>query len=411
MFIILLAHTPGNYWARWIPARFGFSDATEIFVFCSGMASALAFGAVFDRSGFFLGCARVIVRVWQVYWAHIGLFFVVAFSTVMFNMTVPLEKDYISGLALNPFFNDTTSNLIGLMTLTYVPNYFDILPMYLVILAMIPAVMALARIHPYVALGALATLWVATNIHNFWLGNYHFLEPLATRLAFLHLPAQYWFEPPSNVRVWFFNPFGWQLVFFTGFALMRGWLPAPPVTRPLILIALAIVLLTIPLSHVALRTYGWQEWLGGMQFWEAYRETVISFRGTNTEFIYKTDFGIMRYVHFLALAYLAWVAVGPMGARLQVGTLWPRVVGVVRKVGQQSLAVFLVSMVIARYMGVAFDLIGNGPLALILVNSAGFGILIATAYLVGWIKGQPWRAQRAPAPAVEPRPNLREAQA
>jgi len=38
MFIILLAHTPGNPWTLWIPARFGFSDATEIFVFCSGMA-------------------------------------------------------------------------------------------------------------------------------------------------------------------------------------------------------------------------------------------------------------------------------------------------------------------------------------------------------------------------------------
>ena len=32
MFIILFAHTPGNPWTLWIPARFGFSDATEMFV-------------------------------------------------------------------------------------------------------------------------------------------------------------------------------------------------------------------------------------------------------------------------------------------------------------------------------------------------------------------------------------------
>ena len=57
MFIILLAHTPGNPWTLWIPARFGFSDATETFVFCSGMASAIAFGAVFDRHG--VPCGRV----------------------------------------------------------------------------------------------------------------------------------------------------------------------------------------------------------------------------------------------------------------------------------------------------------------------------------------------------------------
>ena len=74
MLIILVAHIPGNAWADWIPARFGFSDATEIFVFCSGVASALAFGRVFDSAGWALGTARILHRVWQVYWAHIGVF-------------------------------------------------------------------------------------------------------------------------------------------------------------------------------------------------------------------------------------------------------------------------------------------------------------------------------------------------
>jgi hypothetical protein len=55
MFIILIAHITGNPWTLWIPARFGFSDATEMFVFCSGMASALAFGAVFSRAGWLMG--------------------------------------------------------------------------------------------------------------------------------------------------------------------------------------------------------------------------------------------------------------------------------------------------------------------------------------------------------------------
>ena len=78
MFIILIAHTPQNFFNAWIPARFGFSDATEIFVFCSGMASAIAFGRTFERAGWRLGAARVGYRVWQVYWAHLGLFFAVA---------------------------------------------------------------------------------------------------------------------------------------------------------------------------------------------------------------------------------------------------------------------------------------------------------------------------------------------
>ena len=71
MFIILMAHTPGNFLTSWIPARWGFSDATEMFVFCSGMASAIAFGGAFQRSGWLLGTARVgfasgkcIGRIW-----------------------------------------------------------------------------------------------------------------------------------------------------------------------------------------------------------------------------------------------------------------------------------------------------------------------------------------------------------
>ena len=51
MYIILISHMPYNKWSNWIPGRFGFSDATEIFVFCSGMASAIAFGATFRRAG------------------------------------------------------------------------------------------------------------------------------------------------------------------------------------------------------------------------------------------------------------------------------------------------------------------------------------------------------------------------
>ena len=83
MFIILIAHTPGNWLTLWIPARFGFSDATEIFVFCSGMASALAFGAVYAKKSWFLGAARICFRVWQVYWAHIGVVLATALLMVV----------------------------------------------------------------------------------------------------------------------------------------------------------------------------------------------------------------------------------------------------------------------------------------------------------------------------------------
>ena len=74
MFIILIAHVPWNGWTEWIPARFGFSDAADMFIFCSGAASALAFAPIFDKRGWYLGTVRIVYRVWQIYWAHIAVF-------------------------------------------------------------------------------------------------------------------------------------------------------------------------------------------------------------------------------------------------------------------------------------------------------------------------------------------------
>jgi hypothetical protein len=81
MLIIIVAHTPSNPWNDWIPARFGFSSAAEMFVFCSGMASAMAFGSVFAKQGFGLGLMRIGQRIWQLYWAQVAVFiFTVALS-------------------------------------------------------------------------------------------------------------------------------------------------------------------------------------------------------------------------------------------------------------------------------------------------------------------------------------------
>ena len=410
MFIILLAHTPGNLWTLWIPARFGFSDATEIFVFCSGMASAIAFGRVFETHGLPMGTARIAHRVWQVYWAHIGLFLAVAMAMVALNHFALTDRDYVGQLNLYPFFNNPMDNLIGLLTLTYVPNYFDILPMYLVILAMIPIVMGLSRLSPQAPLVFMGLLWAATNVGSWYEdGGIEALAPLAEQLSFLHLPAQLWFEPPNNTREWFFNPFGWQLVFLTGFAFMRGWIPAPPVNRWLIGIAAAVVLLNVPLSNVGVRVWSLEPVKALELGWASdWRAGVIEWRQDWRFLFTKTDFGILRYVHFLSLAYLAWVAAGERGVRLAWGTLWPRFVAVVRKVGQQSLAVFLVSMFIARFMGLAFDLWGKDWWTVWAVNLGGFGVLIVTAYTVSWFKGQPWRKPPKPREEREARPAFAE---
>ena len=379
MFIILMAHTPGNFLTSWIPARWGFSDATEIFVFCSGMASAIAFGSTFDRVGWRLGSARVGFRVWQVYWAHIGLFVAIAALLASIDYYGDYDKNYIGSLNLWKFFEDPTAPLVGLVTLTYVPNYFDILPMYMVVLILMPVIMALSRVHLGLVAAFVAAVWLLAQdalMQRLGLGGLHFA-----------LPAEPWSQ-----RTWFFNPFGWQLIFFTGFAFMRGWLPKPPVTKLLIAIAAFVVIANIPISNIGVRAIA-RDWFFVTDTGNAVIDARVALKGV----IDKSDFGLFRYLHFLSLAYLAWVMAGDKGANLlargtgALATAWGGVLAIILKVGQQSLAVFVVSMFTARVMGFVMDLIGREVGTVLLVNLGGAIILVATAYGAGWFKSQPWR--------------------
>ncbi|WP_170317720.1 OpgC family protein [Paroceanicella profunda] len=470
MFIILMAHTPGNAWTLWIPARFGFSDATEIFVFCSGFASARAFGPVFLQAGWWLGTARILQRVWQVYWAQIGMVLV----TVGFLLAVDRYGlgtqgvRYVALLPLEPLFERTDAALLGLLTLTWVPNFFDILPMYIVILALVPGVMLIAgRFGPGAVAVVVITAWAVAQT------------------GALDLPSRPW----APEIPWFFNPFGWQLVFFTGFAFGMGWLKAPPVRAALVRLAALYVLLVVPFAWHQIHDGGWlpADW--------ALREWIAGVRASIEPLWWKTEVGALRYLHFLALAYLAWVAVGPGGVRLTTGVRAPRAAGpallavcalvalltlpyawieeiaalsprldaavlrlleagaagggvslvappvlvgplqvlhlvaltvlgwaalgearrralctagvarvvpVVRKVGTQSLAVFMVSILLAQVNGWLLDLMGRDMLTWMAVNLWGCAVLVFTAYLVSWFKSQPWRrpgAGRAEAPS------------
>lgn len=366
MFIILIAHTPGNWLTLWIPARFGFSDATETFVFCSGMASAIAFGATFDRSGWLLGTARVLFRVWQVYWAHIGLFFATVAVTVYMTELDITTRNYWGQLNLWALFveSDKWENpqiLLSFVTLSWVPNYFDILPMYIVVLLMMPIFIALKQIHVAVAVATSLSLWMFTQI---------------TSLGF---SAEPWSE-----REWFFNPLGWQLIFFTGFALMAGWFPKPPIRKDLLILAVIIVLVTLPFAYFRIISVS-----PDIQAWRSEWKVLID----------KSDFGLLRYVHFLATAYIAWVAVGERGQRILpsdrktfLARIWTFLLAIIMKVGQQSLAVFTASMLIARVLGMLLDIAGRSYITMFWVNLLGALVIIGVAYGAGWFKTQPWKS-------------------
>src|SRR5687768_17349764 len=76
LLFIFIDHIPENV-VSWITVRnFGFSDATEIFVFISGYAAYVAYSGTQKRVGFRFAAARVFRRCWQLYIAHMFLFVV-----------------------------------------------------------------------------------------------------------------------------------------------------------------------------------------------------------------------------------------------------------------------------------------------------------------------------------------------
>src|ERR1700730_3951846 len=74
LWLIFLDHIPSNI-VNWITIRnYGFSDATEIFVFISGYAAAFVYARSMREHGVVVSSARILKRAWQVYVAHVFLF-------------------------------------------------------------------------------------------------------------------------------------------------------------------------------------------------------------------------------------------------------------------------------------------------------------------------------------------------
>jgi hypothetical protein len=335
MFVIFLAHVPANSWFEFIPARFGFSSAAELFVFCSGLASSFAFGRLYQREGFSAGQFRTLSRVWQVYWAHIGM------SLVMIIVSIIGLKlsgtDYPTRLGLGWFYAHPAEGLFAMMTLTYTPAYLDMLPVYLVLLAMLPVVMLVARLSPKLALGLLVALWALVQVTG------------------LNLPGG---QGPGNS--WYFNPFAWQLVFFTGFAFGMGWLKAPELRRgALFWLCAAFLLFSVPVNFWA--------FTDNIPVLASIHETLLPPGG-------KTNLNPLLYLHFLASAYVVLTLIEPIRGELQRAK--PIVL-----VGQQALATFMASTALAWSLGMVLDVTGRSLLATSIINLIGFAGIVAVAAL------------------------------
>ncbi|PPD45162.1 MAG: hypothetical protein CTY15_05115 [Methylocystis sp.] len=186
---ILVNHIPGNILGSLTPRNFGFSDSAELFVFLSGVSVHLAYGEQFRRNTPDLNAlAR---RTAKLYGAHLVL---TAAALGLFWFAKDYTPNDLLGAEYGratPFL-DPVKGVLGILALSHQVAYFNILPLYIVLMAAAPLILALALRGRFAMLAASAAVYAGA------------------RLAGINLPS--WPEPGN----WYFNPFAWQFMFALG---------------------------------------------------------------------------------------------------------------------------------------------------------------------------------------------------
>ena len=197
---IFVDHIPRNAPAAFTLHNFGFSDAAEIFVLLAGYSSMVAYGGLFQRAGTWPTLARIARRCLRIYLFQAGLLFA----------TLVIVRIWMDLTGLVPRFGVRPLLEMGLwqgllrgLMLNALPNYLDILPLYILLLALFPVIHYGMQRGVWGVLALSATFWLAANV-------------------------DYQLNLPNAAAVddgWYFNPFAWQFLFVIGAALSLALRP------------------------------------------------------------------------------------------------------------------------------------------------------------------------------------------
>jgi hypothetical protein len=191
---IFINHIPGIYFERFTYRNVSLSDSAELFVFLAGCSMRILVD----------GAARALPAQWLVFRLEARAFNVYVAQMVVTEMAIallaataffldaPYLLDWHNASAV---FNDPVRAHIGLVLLTHQLGYFNILPLYVVLLFIAPIVALLHR-HAKALLP-----FVSFTIYAFAL------------IFGVNLPT--W--PVEGT--WFLNPLTWQFIYVLGFLL------------------------------------------------------------------------------------------------------------------------------------------------------------------------------------------------
>jgi hypothetical protein len=230
----------------------------------------------------------------------------------------------------------------------------DILPLYIVLLAALPLVLAGFRRWAAAVLAASGLVWLSAQLFE-WVA----------------LPAY-----PGPDHTWFFNPFAWQALFFLGAWL--GWrgrrgLPRWVHSRRILLLAAAIALAAFSIRA----TWTLQPLIPSVP---------ALFVNELWPLASKTDLGPVRFVNVLALALIVGRLVKPQASYLAGAMARPFV-----RCGRHSLHVFCLGILLAVIGRLLINEYFGGVALQLATAAVGIAIMIGMAALMDWFAGAPSR--------------------
>jgi hypothetical protein len=352
---IFVDHIPNNI-VNWLtPRNYGFSDAADLFVFISGYTAAFVYARMMLQRGFLIGASRLFRRVWQIYVAHVMLF-VIYVAEIGWLATRYDDPALVREFNVFGFMHDPFTTLYEGLILKFKPVNLDVLPLYIVLMALFPPI-----------------LWMMLRRRDLVLALSVLLYFAARHFG--------WNLPSYPTGVWYFNPFCWQLLFvFGAWCAFGGAQALAPLIRSWALPALggAYLLFALVLT-MAGRFPDFGQLLPAWLF-DAFNPND------------KTNLAPYRLVHFTVIVLLV-VRFVPRDWRvLERPAAWPLMV-----CGQQSLEVFCVGVFLAFTAHFVLVEVSNTIPMQILVSVAGWALMTAVAAYRSWSKKVD-KVKPAPAP-------------
>lgn len=219
LWMVFVDHLQPSVWSYFTLWRFGFSDFAEIFVYLSGFIGLGSYQRALDAGNTRAVFKKLGHRVGRLYVAHlisIGLSMLLLGICASHGLRVNDPGAYV-------WLQDPALYALRVLTLTYAPGVFSLLPLYILISPVLLLTAIGLRRAPKLTFSISFALWAVSQI-----------PAMDSRLA---MPA------------WVLHPVAWQFLFVLGAGTRyySDHISKLRISRPVIVAAVAIIAVSVVL--------------------------------------------------------------------------------------------------------------------------------------------------------------------